>query len=144
MVEVLEHPDPDVRAYAEYLFEKDYAPYTAKQWGMDPKEIDASVLKRVPLRFSYEDGYFEDRYQVMPVHSYTQFFRNLLDHPNIQVELNTDALARLSVRDGTLYIDAKPYENLAVYTGALDELFGFVYGRLPYRSLRFEWKYAET
>lgn len=143
VVEVLEHPDPDVRAYAEYLFEKDYAPYTAKQWGMDPKEIDASVLKRVPLRFSYEDGYFDDQYQVMPVHSYTQFFRNLLDHPNIQVELKVDALARLSVSDGKLYIDAGPYENLVVYTGALDELFGCVYGRLPYRSLRFEWKYAE-
>ena len=51
VVEVLEHPDEDIRGYAQYLFEKDYAPYTAKQWGVSPAEIDPSVLKRVPLRF---------------------------------------------------------------------------------------------
>ena len=68
VVEVLEHPDLDIRAYAQYLFQNDYAPYTAKQWGVSPEEIDSSVLKRVPLRFSYDEGYFDDPYQVMPVH----------------------------------------------------------------------------
>lgn len=143
VVEVMEHPDPDIRAYAEYLFEKDYAPYTAKQWGLDPNEIDASVLKRVPLRFSYQDGYFDDRYQVMPEHSYTQFFQNLLDHDNIQVCLGVDALTHLSIQNSRIYLDGMPLSVPVVYTGALDELFGCVYGRLPYRSLRFEWKYEE-
>ena len=69
-------------------FEKDYAPYTAKQWGVSPAEIDPSVLKRVPLRFSYDVGYFDDVYQVMPAHSFTHFFENLLNHPN-------DYLARI-------------------------------------------------
>lgn len=143
VVEVLEHPDPDIRAYAEYLFQSDYAPYTAKQWGVSPGEIDPSVLKRVPLRFSYKEGYFDDRYQVMPKHSFTRFFENLLNHPNIEVKLRVEALEHLKARDGKLLLDGRETHFPVVYTGALDELFGCVYGRLPYRSLRFEWKHTE-
>lgn len=143
VVEVLEHPDPDIRDYAEFLFQNDYAPYTAKQWGISPKEIDPSVLKRVPLRFSYDEGYFDDKYQVMPVHSFTRFFENLLDHPNIRVELSVEALQRIRVEDDTLRLDGERTELPVVYTGALDELFGCIYGQLPYRSLRFAWRYEE-
>jgi len=143
VVEVLEHPDPDVRSYAEYLFQNDYAPYTAKQWGVSPSEIDPSVLKRVPLRFSYEEGYFDDPYQVIPEHSFTRFFENLLGHPNIQVELGTEALDRLKAKEDRLTLDGAETAFPVIYTGALDELFGCVYGRLPYRSLRFEWKHTD-
>lgn len=143
VVEVLEHSDPDIRAYAEYLFEKDYAPYTAKQWGISPAEIDPSVLKRVPLRFSYDEGYFDDFYQVMPVHSFTRFFENLLDHPNITVKLGVEALKYLRVANGTLLLNGVEITAPVVYTGALDELFEGIYGHLPYRSLRFEWHYTE-
>ena len=92
VVEVLNSKDLDVRGYAEFLFENDYAPYTAKQWGVSPSEIDPSVLMRVPLRFSYEESYFTDTYEAMPVHSYTRMFENLLDHPRIAVRLGVDAL----------------------------------------------------
>mgnify|MGYP000481057177 FL=1 len=143
VVEVLEHDDPDIRGYAEYLFRNDYAPYTAKQWGVSPSEIDPSVLKRVPLRFSYDEGYFEDPYQIMPAHSFTRFFQTLLDHPNIHIELGVEALERIQVSDGQLYVDGNRWDEPLVYTGALDELFGGIFGRLPYRSLRFEWKYTE-
>ena len=87
VVEALESPVSIIREYAEFLFEKDYSLYTAKQWGMAPSEIDPSVLKRVPLRLSYKDGYFDDEYQVMPVTTYEQFFKNILNHPNIKVKL---------------------------------------------------------
>ena len=143
VVEVLEHPDPDIRAYAEYLFEKDYAPYTAKQWGISPAEIDPSVLKRVPLRFSYGEGYFDDPYQVMPVHSFTKFFENLLDHPNITVKVGVEALKHLREAGGALLLDGVEATVPVVYTGALDELFEGAYGHLPYRSLRFEWRHTE-
>lgn len=143
VVEVLEHPDPEIRGYAEYLFEKDYAPYTAKQWGISPKEIDPSVLRRVPLRFSYGEGYFDDAYQIMPTNSYTTFFQNLLDHSNISVQLGVDALKHLEIKENRLWVDGSPADYTVVYTGALDELFGCVYGKLPYRSLRFEWKHTE-
>ena len=144
VVEVLQHPDEDIRGYAEYLFQNDYAPYTAKQWGVSPSKIDPSILKRVPLRFSYEVGYFDDAYEVMPRHSFTSFFEKLITHPNIRVELNVEALQRISVQDGHLYLDGKILKNtVVVYTGALDELFGGIYGWLPYRSLRFDWKYSD-
>lgn len=143
VVEVLAHPDEDIRGYAEFLFQNDYAPYTAKQWGVSPSEIDPSVLKRVPLRFSYEEGYFDDPYQVMPEQSFTHFFQNLLDHPNIHVELSVEALDHIQIRNDRIFLDGVPLEIPVVYTGALDELFGGIYGRLPYRSLRFEWKYEE-
>lgn len=143
VVEVLEHPDPDIRGYAEFLFANDYAPYTAKQWGMDPKDIDPSVLKRVPLRFSYDQGYFSDKYEAMPQHSFTRFFENLLDHPNISVQLGVEALEHLKVDGHRLLLDGKELTIPVVYTGALDELFGCVHGKLPYRSLRFEWKHED-
>lgn len=143
VVEVLAHPDEDIRGYAEFLFQNDYAPYTAKQWGVSPSEIDPSVLKRVPLRFSYEEGYFDDPYQVMPEQSFTHFFQNLLDHPNIHIELGVEALEHIQIRNDRIILDGVPLEIPVVYTGALDELFGGIYGRLPYRSLRFEWKYED-
>lgn len=143
VVEVLAHPDPDIRGYAQFLFENDYAPYTAKQWGVDPSEIDPSVLGRVPLRFSYNLGYFDDAYEVMPRHSFTRFFENLLDHPNIRVELGVEALEHLKARENRLYLDGKELDILVIYTGALDELFGGVYGQLPYRSVSFDWRYED-
>lgn len=143
VVEVLEHPDPDIRTYAEYLFQNDYAPYTAKQWGVSPSEIDPSVLKRVPLRFSYNEGYFSDPYEVMPVHSFTRFFENLLDHPNIHVKLGVEAMDRLEIKADKLYLDGQAFTAPVFYTGALDELFDGVYGSLPYRSLRFEWRFED-
>lgn len=145
VTEVLECADPMVRGYAEFLFARDYSLYTAKQWGVSPQEIDPSVLKRVPLRFSYDEGYFDDAFQVMPRVSYTEFFQNLLDHPNITVELGREALAHLKVSENgeKLELDGTPVDFPVIYTGALDELFGMRYGALPYRSLRFEWRYED-
>ena len=143
VVELLECPDEMIRGYAQFLFDKDYSLYTAKQWGVQPSEIDSSVLKRVPIRFSYETGYFDDEHQLMPMESYTDFFKTLLNHVNISVNLNIEALDRLSVSlDGrSLLVDDNIVEYPVVYTGALDELFGCSEGKLPYRSLRFEWKH---
>lgn len=142
VIEVLKHSDPDIRGYAEFLFQKDYAPYTAKQWGVSPRDIDPSVLERVPLRFSYDEGYFDDAYEVMPENSFTSFFKNLLNHPNITVELGIEAMERLRPEKSRLLLDNELLEIPVVYTGALDELFRCRFGRLPYRSLRFEWKYT--
>ncbi len=142
VVEALEDPDQVVRMYAEYLFEKDYRPYTSKQWGIPPSEIDLSVLKRVPLRLSYDEGYFDDTYQAMPRTSFTDFFERLLNHPNIRVELGVEALDRLSLSGRRILADGSDDVHV-VYTGALDELFGYVHGRLPYRSLEFEFRYSD-
>lgn len=144
VVETLKCGDPIVEGYAKFLFDKDYSLYTAKQWGVSPDVIDVSVLKRVPLRFSYDVGYFDDEFQFMPKHSFTRFFENLLDHCNIKVQLGIDALEHIKIRNNKIYFDNAPLNISLVYSGALDELFEFQFGKLPYRSLRFEWKYTDN
>lgn len=141
VLEMLNHEDELIREYANFLFEKDYSLYTAKQWGVSPSEIDPSVLKRVPLRFNYEIGYFDDKYQFMPRISFVEFFKNILNHENISIELEVEALDRIKLtEDASIEVDGEEYTGFLVYTGAIDELFACKYGRLPYRSLRFEWK----
>lgn len=138
IVELIQSPDLMIREYAQFLFDKDYSLYTAKQWGISPAEIDVSVLKRVPVLFSYQNGYFDDTYQVMPKNGFTEFFRNILIHPNIEIRLNTDARQLLTLENNKILAGGSLIP--VVYTGALDELFDFRFGPLPYRSLRFDYQ----
>lgn len=138
VVELLESKDERIRQYAQFLFEKDYRPYTAKQWGIDPGDLDISVLKRVPVRLDYTDGYFDDKYQLMPEGGFTKLFEGMLDSPLIDVELNCDALSRIRIENNEIWFDGEKLDIPLIYTGPLDELFDNVYGRLPYRSLRFD------
>ncbi len=112
------------------LYEKLFRNYTRKQWGKDPSELDALVTARIPVRTNRDDRYFTDRYQAMPKHGYTRMFENMLDHRNITVELGCD------YRDVAQRVKFKE----VVYSGPVDEFFGFRFGELPYRSLRFEHK----
>ncbi|MBE5830266.1 MAG: UDP-galactopyranose mutase [Butyrivibrio sp.] len=139
IVELLESDDELIKEYADFLFQNDYSLYTAKQWGISPKDIDPSVLKRVPVYFSYKDGYFNDTYQMVPIDGYTNWFRELLGHENIKVKLDYDAFKHLQITENEVLIDGRKFDGLVVYTGAIDELFHGIYGSLPYRSLRFEW-----
>ncbi len=139
VLEVLNAGNERIRKYGEFLFAHDYSLYTAKQWGIAPGKVDPSILKRVPLRFSYKEGYFDNEYQMMPRNTYVEWFKNLLDHSDIHVELGVEALEHLSVSEEKLLMDGAACKIPVVYTGALDELFGQSEGSLPYRSLRFEW-----
>lgn len=142
IVEMLKCPDPVIQKYAQFLYDGDFSLYTAKQWGISPLEIDPSIFKRVPVLFSYKTGYFDDAYQVMPTNGFTEFFQNILNHANIEIRLNTDAKPLLNFQNNEILADGKPV--LVVYTGALDELFDFRFGPLPYRSLRFDYQTKQT
>lgn len=119
--------DSDIKAIADYVYENIFLKYTMKQWGQTPEEIAPSVSGRVPVLISYDNRYFQDKYQGMPLDGYTKLFENLLNHENITIKLNTKI---------TCIEDMKEAENI-IYTGPIDELFGCEYGRLPYRSLNF-------
>lgn len=110
------------------LCEKFFRGYTRKQWGIDLSELSAGVAARVPTRTNDDDRYFGDTYQFMPSDGYTRMFERMLDHPGIEVRLNTDYFA---IRGGI-----EPRH--VIYTGPIDAYFDYCYGRLPYRSLRFE------
>lgn len=143
VVEILNCGNKTIEDYGQFLFDNDYSLYSAKQWGCKPSEIDPSILKRVPLRFNYEVGYFDDEYQVMPKKSFTSFFENLLKHENIEIQLEVDALAHINIIDNQIFVDGTKVDYPVVYSGPLDELFDCKYGKLPYRSLRFEWKHDD-
>lgn len=102
--------------------------YTEKQWGRPANKLPASIIKRVPIRFTYNNNYFNDLYQGIPKDGYSQLINNLLN--NIQTYTQTD------------YFDNKHYfHSIAkkiLFTGCIDEYFDFIYGKLDYRSLRFE------
>ncbi|HEX2178153.1 MAG TPA: UDP-galactopyranose mutase [Actinomycetota bacterium] len=112
------------------LYEKFFRGYTRKQWGLDPSQLDSMVTARVPVRTNRDDRYFSDSYQAMPLHGYTRMFENMLDHDNIKVLLNCD----YREVEGMI-----PYDQM-IYTGPVDEFFDFRYGKLPYRSLRFQFE----
>jgi UDP-galactopyranose mutase len=104
--------------------------YTAKQWMKDPKELPASIIKRLPVRFTYDNNYFNDKYQGIPIGGYTKLFEKMLD--GVEVRLGVD------------YLKGKDYYDLiaknVIYTGPIDEYFGYKYGELEYKTTRFEHK----
>ena len=142
ILELLDCDNPIIKQYAERLYELNYRPYTAKQWGIPPEEVDPGVLKRVPIRLDYTNGYFDDEFQCMPEKGYTHFFKNILAHENIEVHLDKNALDMIKVdtEKGQIFFEGKPLSIPVVYTGALDELLGCRHGQLPYRSLRFDYQ----
>jgi len=135
-----ENDDPEIRAVADYVYENVFVHYTMKQWGQTPEEIDPATTARVPVLLSRDDRYFQDPYQGMPMEGYTPMFQKILDHPNITVELGVDARDRLELTEGGMKLDGEPFTGTVIYTGQVDELFGFRYGRLPYRTLDFRFE----
>lgn len=109
------------------LYEAFFKTYTIKQWGLQPSELPASILKRLPVRFNYDDNYFNHKYQGMPKDGYTAIVEKMLDVPGVKVHLNTRF-------DPNAKVD---YDHV-FYSGPIDAWFGHTEGRLPYRTLDFE------
>lgn len=110
------------------IYEKLVKGYTAKQWGKECNKLPAFIIKRLPVRFTFDNNYFNDRYQGIPIGGYTKIIEKMLD--SIEVKLNTDYLA-----------DKKYYDNMAkhiIYTGPIDAYYNFMFGSLEYRTVRFE------
>lgn len=114
----------------EELYEVFVRGYTTKQWGRDPAELPPSIIRRIPIRQTYDDRYFADRYQGIPIGGYTQMFENMLDHELIRIELEVDYFEESEHLHGST--------RHVVYTGKIDEYFDYRFGELEYRSLRFE------
>lgn len=114
------------------LYETFFKGYTIKQWGCDPKELPASILKRLPVRFSYDDNYYDKRFQGIPAEGYTEVVRRILDHPGIRVHLKK-AFTASAFEDFSL----SAFSHIFC-TGPLDAFFRHCFGRLSYRTVTFE------
>lgn len=147
ILELIKHEDETIREFGEFVFEKVFVHYTAKQWGIPAEEVDKSVINRVPVVLGYDDRYFKDKIQYMPKNGYTELFENMLNSENIDIILNKNIteILKLDFENNKTYLDGEEFNNPIVFTGAVDELLKFKYGRLPYRSLNlvFE-KYNKT
>jgi len=135
--DLLRHPVAEISALGQYIFEKVFRNYSAKQWGVPADSLDASVLRRVPVIIGKDDRYFPDSIQMMPIFGYTELFENMLRHPSISVHLNSDALKRVRPHapSGKFLLDGVPFDGPVCFTGSIDELFDYALGALPYRSL---------
>lgn len=143
IMELKKSDDSDIQEIAQYVYENIFLRYTMKQWGQTPEEISPEVTGRVPVLISRDNRYFQDKYQGVPAHGFTPMFERLLDHENIDVALGVTASERLEITEERVLFDGAPFEGEVIYTGALDELFGCRFGRLPYRSLRFDFEHLQ-
>ena len=116
-----------LRYVGRELYEAFFKGYTRKQWGVDPAELPASILKRLPVRFNYDDNYFSHRYQGMPAEGYTLMVERILDHSNIDVFVGSELKPRMI-----------PDFDHVFYSGPVDGFYQYESGRLPYRTLDFE------
>lgn len=117
------------------LYEAFVKEYTEKHWGVKASELPAFIITRLPVRYTYDVGYYNDRWQGIPVDGYGVLFQRMLRHPEIEVRLNTD------------YFDVRgalPVHDLLVYTGPIDQFFDYRHGRLGWRSVRFEKMLPDT
>lgn len=135
IMDLLKNEDPEIRELADFIFENVFKYYTMKQWGLSAEQIDGAVTARVPVNVSYDDRYFNDPYQFMPVDGYTKIFEKMLDHENIEVRLSTNIKSLISLKDGKIFFEGEEFGGKFIYTGILDELFDYSLGELPYRSL---------
>lgn len=117
------------------LYEAVIRGYTAKQWQTDPKELPAQIITRLPVRYTFNNRYFSDTYEGLPVNGYTSWLENMADHPNIEVRLSTDFFDMRSDVVGNVPV---------VYTGPIDHYFDFAEGELSWRTLDFELEVKPT
>ena len=143
ILKLREHEDPEIREIADYVYENIFLHYTMKQWGQTPEQIDPAVTGRVPVLISHDNRYFQEPWQGMPLHGYTLMFEKMLDHENITVETGVDARSRVTFSEGSVSLDGQAFTGDVIYTGPLDELFDCRFGRLSYRSLRFDFEYYD-
>lgn len=120
--------ESEIRKLADFVYEKIFSGYTVKQWGLTPEQLGPAVTGRVPIRLSRDDRYFRDRYQAVPAQGYTSMVQRMLSHQKIEIAVKTSFASVRDIPSGCRWI----------YTGPIDSYFGYIYGPLPYRSLRFE------
>ena len=136
ILELREKNDSELAEVADYVYENVFLHYTMKQWGKTPDQIDPAVMGSVPVFVGDDDRYFPQApHQGMPKDGYTKLFENMLNHDLIDVFLDVDVRSIMQLTDTSVMVCGKPYGGEVIYTGALDELFGFDEGPLPYRTV---------
>lgn len=136
VTELLSSNSKEIRDFANFLWENDYKLYTSKQWGISPEDVDPNILKRVPIYLNYKNKIHNNKYEGFPVNGYSNLFKNLLNHENIEVVLEEDAIKYINFSNNDVLW--KKSQAILIFSGAIDELFNYKFGELNYRSLIFQ------
>ncbi len=137
--------DSDLKLLGDFVFDNVIKNYSIKQWGKGFDALDQTVLERIPVFISRDNRYFQDKFQGIPNHGYTEIFEKMLSHPNLEIMLNTDFndVFSMDFQRGIVSYKGEEFKGKIIYTGELDELFNYKFGKLPYRSLKFVFKTIE-
>lgn len=142
ILDLLNCEDKIIKDFGNFVFEKIFVHYTAKQWGIPISQVDKSVINRVPVVLGYDDKYFSDKIQCMPFDGFTNLFKNMINHENIDIMLNTNVndIIKLDEINKNIIYNNEKFEGTLVFSGAIDELLNYKYGKLPYRSLNLKFE----
>lgn len=137
ILDLINNSDKEIKEFGNYVYDRVFVHYTAKQWNIPIEKVDTSVINRVPVILGYDDRYFQDKYQYMPKEGFTQMFNNILNHKNIKIILNKNAknYIKVDIKEKKLFYKDKEFTGKLIFTGALDDFLDYKYGELPYRSL---------
>lgn len=144
ILELKKSADADLQFLADFIYEKIFLHYSEKQWGISPDKISGAVTARVPVLVGRDDRYFGDRFQAMPKFGYGVLVKNMLNHKNIKLLLNTDFKEVMELRGDQTYLFRKKFKGQLIYTGQLDDLFDKKFGTLPYRSINMKYETIDT
>ena len=128
----------EIRNLGQLIYDKVYLGYNLKMWGKRPEEINSAILQRMPIRMNYNKRLTRCKYQVVPKEGYYVLLSNMLDHDNIETIMRTDGTEVIKITGGAIYYKERVYQDILVYTGPIDELFNYEFGKLQYRSLYFK------
>lgn len=127
ILELKKSKDHDLRILSDFIYKKVFLSYTKKQWGFSPEKIDPSVISRVPVSISFDDRYFQDKYQGIPKNGYTKMFEKMINKKKIKIKLKT----KYNKKTEKLF-------DYIFYTGPIDEYFGYKFGKLDYRCFNIK------
>jgi len=135
ILELKKSDDKDLQFLANFIYEKVFANYTAKQWDMKLEDMSSEVWTRVPVFIGKDNRYFNDKYQMLPKNGYTKMIGHMLNHKNIKLILNTDFKEICSIKNRDFYFFDTKFDGKVIVTSLIDELFDYKFGELPYRSV---------
>lgn len=134
-------PNPLVQQFVDYICKNVYYNYSTKMWGTKFEDINPATINRVKIILNYSHNYFpDDKYQGLPIGGYAAMIKKMLNHPNINVNLNINALDIIKLQPESILLNGQPLNHPLVYCGSLDELMNYKWGVLPYRSLNIKFE----
>jgi UDP-galactopyranose mutase len=135
ILELKNSDEKELEFIANFIYEKVFLNYSAKQWGVSIDELDKEVSSRVPIILNRDNRYFNDSYQAIPIDGYTKLFENMLSSKNISILLKTDYKEVLKLKDGDFHLFGVKFDGDVIFSGMIDELFEYQFGHLCYRSV---------